>query len=83
MRLRRSLYRGRSRFHVLEGEGQGKELPMNAVAMLKSGQQTVLQAIEGFPETFVDVPGCDSTRFLSSRRNHNLSEALLERPIQG
>lgn len=30
---------------------------MNAVAMLKSGQQTVLQAIEGFPETCVDVPG--------------------------
>ena len=30
---------------------------MNAVAILKSGQQTVLEAIEGFPETFVDVPG--------------------------
>ena len=30
---------------------------MNAVDILKSGQQTVLQAIEGFPETFVDVPG--------------------------
>ena len=30
---------------------------MNAVDILKSGQQTVLQAIEGFPETCVDVPG--------------------------
>ena len=30
---------------------------MNAVALLKSGQQTVLQAIEGFPETCVNIPG--------------------------
>jgi ketosteroid isomerase-like protein len=30
---------------------------MNAVAILKYGQQTVLQAIEGFPQTCVDVPG--------------------------
>jgi len=36
------------------------------------------------PVWFVwDGESCDSTRFLSSRRNHNLSEALLERPIQG
>ena len=30
---------------------------MNAVDLLKSGQQTVLQAIEGFPETCVNIPG--------------------------
>jgi ketosteroid isomerase-like protein len=40
-----------------EMETQRKELPMNAVDILKYGHQTVLQAIEGFPETAMDVPG--------------------------
>ena len=30
---------------------------MNAVAILKYGQQTVLQTLEGFPETAVETPG--------------------------
>lgn len=30
---------------------------MNAVALLKYGQQTVLQTLEGFPESAVETPG--------------------------
>src|SRR5215472_6284828 len=30
---------------------------MNAVAMLRYGQHTVLHTLEGFPETAVDTPG--------------------------
>src|SRR5579859_3428395 len=36
---------------------EGKELPMNAVDILKYGQQTVLQTLAEFPEAAVEKSG--------------------------
>jgi hypothetical protein len=34
-----------------------EEFPMNAVAILKYGQQTVLHTLQEFPKTAVETPG--------------------------